>query len=165
MGLSKPTALHSEHLLDEFDCGNETLNEWLRKRALKNQGYGASRTFVICDQEKVVAYYALASGSVQRELAPKSMTRNMPEPLPVIVLGRLAVNGSYKGQGLGAELLRDAILRSIFTSKNIGTSAILVHAISQEAKGFYEKHGFQVSPLESMTLFLSMRKLKKLFEA
>ena len=164
MGLSKPAALNNKHQLDEFGCGNETLNEWLKKRALKNQGYSASRTFVICEQDKVVGYYALASGSVQREIAPKSMARNMPEPLPVIVLGRLAIDEKYQGRGLGKELLRDAILRSIFTAKNIGTSAILVHAISEDAKRFYEKNGFQVSPLEPMTLFMSMRKLKQLFE-
>lgn len=164
MGLSKPAALNSEHQLDEFDCGNATLNEWLIKRALKNQTYSSSRTFVITENEKVIGYYALASGSVQREIAPKSLARSMPDPLPVIILGRLAIHNDYKGQGLGCSLLKDAILRSIFTSKNIGTCAILVHAISEDAKRFYEKNSFQVSPLESMTLFMSMRQLKKLFE-
>lgn len=138
------------------------MNEWLKKRSLKNQSSGGSRSFVICQNDQVIGYYALATGSVERLIAPKAIARNMPEPIPVIVLGRLAVDVKHQGQRLGVALLKDAMLRTLSIAKNVGVRAILVHAISQEAKRFYLEYGFQESPANPMTLLLSIQRLKEL---
>ena len=164
MGVSTPpTALTGSHQVSEFDCGNDALNDWLIKRALKNQNSGASRTFVICQDNQVIGYYALASGSVERMATPKSIARNMPEPIPVMVLGRLAIDTRMQGQRLGSALLKDALLRTLSVSKNVGIRAILVHAISGDAKRFYLGYGFRISPIDPMTLMLSIRHIERLF--
>ena len=160
--IKRPELLDSKHNVLDFNCGNETLNDWLKKRALKNQKQGASKTFVICDDKQVVGYYALATGSVERINVPKSLARNMPNPIPVIVLGRLAIDKKIQGEKLGSALLKDAIRRTIFISENVGVKALLVHAISEEAKRFYLHHNFIESPVESMTLLLSMNNKKRL---
>jgi predicted N-acetyltransferase YhbS len=129
---------------------------------MKNQSSGASRTFVICQDNQVVGYYALASGSVERMASPKSIARNMPEPIPVMVLGRLAIDARMQGQRLGSALLKDALLRTLSVSKNVGIRAILVHAISEDAKRFYVGYGFQVSPIDPMTLMLPVRHIEVL---
>jgi GNAT superfamily N-acetyltransferase len=163
MGITtSPVALTGNHEVSEFNCGNDTLNEWLIKRALKNQTSGASRTFVISQSNKVVGYYALASGSVERMLSPKSIARNMPEPIPVMILGQLAIDAGMQRQQLGSALLKDALLRTLSVSKNIGIRAILVHAISEDAKRFYLGYGFKVSPIDSMTLMLPLRHIEGL---
>lgn len=163
MGISiPPTALTGSHEVSEFNCGNDTLNDWLIKRALKNQNSGASRTFVIGQNNRVIGYYALASGSVERMATPKSIARNMPEPIPVMVLGRLAIDTRMQGQRLGSALLKDALLRTLSVSKNVGIRAILVHAISEDAKRFYLGYGFQVSPIDPMTLMLPVRHIEGL---
>jgi predicted N-acetyltransferase YhbS len=160
--ISPPTALTDSHEVSGFDCGNNVLNDWLIKRALKNQYNNASRSFVVCQEQRVIGYYALANGSVERLDAPKSIARNMPEPIPVVVLGRLAVDLRAQREGLGAALLKDALLRSLAVSKNIGIRAVLVHAISEDAKRFYLSYGFQVSPIDSMTLMLHIRQIETL---
>jgi predicted N-acetyltransferase YhbS len=163
MGISTPpTALTGSHQVSEFDCGNDALNDWLIKRAMKNQSSGASRTFVICQDNQVVGYYALASGSVERMTSPKSIARNMPEPIPVMVLGRLAIDARMQGQRLGSALLKNALLRTLSVAKNVGIRAILVHAISENAKRFYVGYGFQVSPIDPMTLMLPIRHIEGL---
>ncbi len=163
MGLSiPPTALTGSHAASEFDCGNNVLNDWLIKRALKNQNSGASRTFVVCKDNKVVGYYALASGSVERMAASKPIARNMPEPIPVMVLGRLAIDVRMQGQKLGSALLKDALLRTLSVSKNVGIRAMLVHAISEDAKRFYLSYGFQISPIDPMTLMLPIKHIEDL---
>lgn len=160
--ISPPAALTDSHEVSGFDCGNNVLNEWLLKRALKNQHNNASRTFVIGKARRVVGYYAIANGSVERLDAPKSIARNMPEPIPVVVLGRLAVDQQVQGQKLGAALLKDALLRSLAVSKSVGIRAVLIHAISEDAKRFYLNYGFQVSPIDSMTLMLPIKKIEEL---
>ena len=160
--IKRPELLDSKHNVLDFNCGNETLNDWLKKRALKNQKQGASKTFVIYDGKQVVGYYALATGSVERISVPKSLARNMPNPIPVIVLGRLAIDKNFQGEKLGSALLKDAIQRTIYISENVGVKALLVHAISEEAKKFYLHHNFIESPIESMTLLLSMKNKKRL---
>ena len=158
MGIvTAPAPLDGTQETAEFDCGNDTLNDWLKKRALKNQESGASRTFVVCENDRVVGYYALASGSVERIEVPKSIARNMPEPIPVMVLGRLAVDLSIQGQRLGGSLLKDALLRTLKVSQDVGIRAVLVHAISEDAKRFYHAYGFKVSPIDPMTLILPIR--------
>ena len=158
MGIvTAPAPLDGNHKTAEFDCGNDTLNDWLKKRALKNQENGASRTFVVYQDDRVVGYYALANGSVERIEAPKSIARNMPEPIPIMVLGRLAVDLSMQGQRLGGSLLKDALLRTLKVAQEVGIRAVLVHAISEDAKRFYQAYGFQVSPIDPMTLMLPIR--------
>lgn len=159
--LSAPEPLSASHQLDLFDCGNATLNDWLKKRAIRNQKEGASRSFVVCNRQQVVAYYALASGSVERTIAPKAIARNMPEPIPVMVLGRLAVDQAYQGMQLGSLMLRDALLRVVNVSRQVGIRALLVRAISEDAKRFYQQYGFQSSPIDSMTLFLSIKTIQQ----
>lgn len=163
MGISTPpTALTGSHVVSEFDCGNDALNDWLIKHALKNQSSGASRTFVICQDNRVVGFYALASGSVERMTSPKTIARNIPEPVPVMVLGRLAVRSTMQGQRLGSALLKDALLRTLSVSKDVGIRAILVHAISEDAKRFYLGYGFQASLIDPMTLMLPIRHIESL---
>lgn len=139
------------------------LFEWLIRRSLKNQQSGASRTYVICKENRVIAYYALASGSIERLIASKTIARNMPDPIPVTVLGRLAVDLQYQGQRFGAALLKDAILRTVSVSRSIGVRAILVHAITEDAKRFYANYGFKESPINKMTLMLSLQQIKTHF--
>jgi GNAT superfamily N-acetyltransferase len=163
--IKAPALLNNTHDLSHFDCNNEILNEWLQKRALKNQDTGASRTFVICDDNKVIGYYALASGSVERLMAPKAIARNMPQPIPVIVLGRLAVDRQFQGQRLGAALLKDAMLRTLTIAQNVGIRALMVHAISQQAKDFYLSYEFKTSLVDPMALLISVANLRKRFNS
>ena len=155
--INSPSLLDNNCSIEDFDCGHATLNEWLLKRALKNQHNGASRTFVISKQHIVIGYYALASGSIERLLAPGNISRNMPEPIPVVILARLAIDKQYQGHHLGAGLLKDAMLRALSVSQDIGIKALLIHAISESAKRFYLKYGFQESPNNPMLLFLSIK--------
>lgn len=162
--VSPPQALNQTHKLDGFDCGSEVLNEWLQKRALKNQMNGASRCFVICDSEDVIGFYALAMGSIERIQASAAIARNMPENIPVMVLGRLAIDQSRQSQGYGSALLKDALLRALLVSREVGLAAILVHALSEHAKAFYQQYGFKASPMEAMTLLLPIKALSELQE-
>lgn len=151
-----PEKLQPEHDVSKFDCAEPVLNDWLRRRALQNQQSGASSTYVVLDKMRVAGYYSLAVGSVARESAPVRVRRNVPDPVPVVVLGRLAIDQDYQRQGLGRALLRDAILRVLQAADIIGVRAILVHALSQEAKRFYEKCGFTASPINPLTLMITL---------
>jgi GNAT superfamily N-acetyltransferase len=160
--LRAPEPLRPEHELDAFTCGVVPLDEWLKRRALSNEVEGASRTFVACAGSRVVGYYSLAAASVLREAATSKVRRNMPEPVPAVLVGRLAVDRAWRGQGLGADLLRDAVLRIVAAAETVGVRAILVHAISEEAKTFYESYGFRVSPLEPMTLMITVEEARRM---
>jgi GNAT superfamily N-acetyltransferase len=154
---SAPRTLTADHVLNEFDCGERELDEWLKRRALANQLSGASRTFVVADQNgRVCGYYAMATGAVSHQVATGNVRRNMPEPIPVVVLARLAVDRSAQGAKLGGALLQDAVNRAIAVSENAGVRALLVHALHDRAKSFYEHYGFQASPLHAMTLMLRL---------
>jgi GNAT superfamily N-acetyltransferase len=154
--LTAPEPLSSDHELDAFESGVASLDEWLKRRARRNEADGGSRTFVVCAARRVVGYYCLAAGSVLHATATGKVRRNMPNPVPILLLGRLAVDREWQGKGLGADLLADAVLRSIGAAKSVGVRAILVHAISDEARTFYEKHGFRPSPVEPMTLMVTI---------
>lgn len=155
--LSACQPLAANHRLSDFDCGEAVLDDWLRRRALANQSSGASRTFVVADTEKrVFGYYAMAAGAVSHSIATSSVRRNMPDPVPVMVLARLAVDRRAQGIKLGAALLQDAVKRAAAVSQNVGVRALLVHALHDRARQFYEHYGFQVSPLHSMTLMLRL---------
>jgi GNAT superfamily N-acetyltransferase len=161
--LSAPALITAAHDCSAFSCGYESLAEWLQKRALENQASGGSRTYVVCaERDKVVGYYALAPGAVARHVATGSVRRNMPSPVPVFVLGRLAVDEKWKGMGIGTGLLKDAVLRCALASGIVGGRALLCHAIDEDAKRFYLKHGFIASSIEPLTVMLSLREIGKL---
>jgi GNAT superfamily N-acetyltransferase len=160
--LTPPAPITSGHDLADFDSGEASLDEWLRKRALKNHAAGASRCFVLCAGASVIGYYSLSAGAISHEAAPKAMRRNMPDPLPVLLLGRLAVDRRYHNRGLGQALLRDAMMRAVNVSGEAGVFAILVHALSDEAKRFYLSRGFVESPLQSMTLLMTLETVRSI---
>jgi GNAT superfamily N-acetyltransferase len=160
--LTFPAPITAAHDVLGFDCGEATLNDWLKKRALKNQAAGASRCFVVCCGEAVVAYYTLSAGAISHETSPKAMRRNMPNPLPVLLLGRLAVDKRYHNQGIGQALLRDAMLRAVHISAEAGVFALLVHALSDAAKQFYISRGFVESPLQAMTLLMTLETVRQI---
>ena len=159
--IGAPEHLTTTHDLSTFDCGIPDLNDWLKKRALSNEESGASRTYVVCSVGRVVGYYALANGGVALASAPGRVRRNMPDPLPVMIVGRLAVEQGWQGRNVGRGLLRDAILRTLQAAEIGGIRAILVHAISEHAKQFYERNGFSVSPVDPMTLMITIAHAKK----
>jgi GNAT superfamily N-acetyltransferase len=159
--LGAPEPLAVSHRLDGFECGEIELDDWLKRRALANQSTGASRTFVVCDEEsRVRGYYAMAAGAVSHRLATGRVRRNMPDPVPVMVLARLAVDRAAQGQRLGAALLRDAVNRAMAVSRDAGVRALLVHALHDKAKHFYEHYGFQPSPVHPLTLMLRLSSVK-----
>ena len=160
--LKPPTPITANHELADFDSGELSLNEWLRKRALKNHMTGASRCFVVCSGMTVIGYYSLSAGAISHEAAPKAMRRNMPDPLPVLLLGRLAVHNRCHNKGIGQALLRDAMLRAVNVSGNAGVFAILVHALSDQAKQFYLSRGFVESPLQPMTLMMTIETIRSI---
>lgn len=153
-GLAAPVPLATTHDVESFACGVSSLDVWLKRHALRNEAGGASRTYVVRIDNTVVGYSCLAAGAVARNEAPKQMQRNMPDPVPVMVLGRLAVDQTYQDKRIGSALLRDAILRGLQVATTIGIKAILVHAVSEEAKAYYLTKGFAESPIEPMTLCL-----------
>lgn len=158
MKLHAPQPLTADHQLNTFDCGETSLDEWLKRRALLNQTNGASRTFVVVDENQLVmGYYALAAGAVHHQDATRSVRQNMPDPIPVMVLARLAVDIRTQGMQLGAGLLRDAVDRSLAVAKNTGVRALLVHALHERAKQFYLYFGFQASPVHPLTLMLRLK--------
>lgn len=156
MKLTAPMPLTEHHVTDDFSCGIDSLDQWLNRRSLKNQIQGASRTYVVCDETRVVAYYALASGALTTSDATGRFRRNMPDPIPVVVLGRLAVDKTLQGKGFGRSLVRDAGLRVIQAADAIGIRVMTVHALSNDAKTFYEKIGFEPSPIDSHLLMITL---------
>jgi GNAT superfamily N-acetyltransferase len=160
VNVSAPAPLADHHQFAAFNSGVPALDDWLKRRARANQASGASRSFVICADEAVIGYYALAAGAVNAAAAPGRFRRNMPEPIPVAVLGRLAVDHAFHGQGIGRALFRDSALRVMQAAEAIGIRGMLVHAISDEAKAFYLALGFSDSPLEPMTLMITLSELR-----
>jgi GNAT superfamily N-acetyltransferase len=155
--LSPPQPLAAEHRVDDFSCAEPSLDEWLRRRALVNQMTGASRTFVVTNElSHVLAYYALAAGAVSHQESPGNIRRNMPDPVPVMVLARLAVDQRLQGRQIGGALLKDALQRAVLVAQNIGVRALLVHAINERARQFYSHYGFVPSPANPMTLMLPL---------
>jgi len=154
--LNAPDKLRADHDLSLFECGEPSLDNWLRRRALQNEESGASRTYVVCAGRQVVGYYALAVGAIAHEGAPGRVRRNMPDPVPVMVIGRLAVHKDFQGRKIGPGLLRDAVLRTLQAADIAGIRAILVHAISDRAGQFYEQCGFVASPTDPMTLMITV---------
>lgn len=157
--LSAPEPLNPDHDIAGFDCGVASLNVWLVRRAMANQASGASRTFGVCAGGKVVGYSALASSAVAPAAAPGRFRRNMPDPVLVVVLGRLAIAVSHQGRGIGRALFRDAALRVIHAA-DAGIRGMVVHALSEEARIFYLRLGLDESPLDPMTLMVTIADLR-----
>ena len=158
--LLPPEPLTAAHTLAEFACGEGSLDDWLKRRALANHLSGASRSFVVADSTGgVFGYYAMVAGAVAHAQASSSVRRNMPDPVPVMVLARLAVDQRAQGIKLGAALLQDAVNRATAVALNVGVRALLVHALNEPAKEFYTHYGFQPSPTHSMTLMLRLNAL------
>lgn len=162
MPLSRPEPLGDSHDLREFASGVDALDDWLKRRARGNQVSGASRTFVVADGGRVMGYYALASGAITVANGVGRFRRNMPDPIPVVVLGRLAIDRSRQGEGLGRALFRDCALRVSQAADTIGIRGIVVHAISEQARAFYLALGFDPSPIEPMTLMVTLADVRHL---
>jgi len=158
--LSAPVTLFEEHETDGFDSGEPTLDDWLKRRARANQASGASRTYVVCEGKRVVGYYALASGAVAQAGVPGRFRRNMPDPIPVVVLARLAVDRSHQGRGLGRAMFGDAARRVAQAADTIGIRGIVVQAISEDARSFYVALGFDPCPAERMMLAITLADLR-----
>ncbi|RUY92420.1 MULTISPECIES: GNAT family N-acetyltransferase [unclassified Mesorhizobium] len=161
MTLSVPVPLADHHELGEFSSGITALDDWLKKRARTNQAGGASRTYVTCKGNRVIGYYAVASGAVKMVEASSRFRRNMPDPIPVAVLGRLAVDQAYHARGIGRALVRDAGLRILQAAEILGIKGIVVHAISDDARAFYITIGFEPSPVEPLTLMVTLADLSE----
>lgn len=160
MPLTGPEPLAARHVLTGFDSGQRTLDSWLISRALKNERAGASRTYVVCDEGRVVAYYCLSAGSVGRAAVPGRLRRNMPDPVPVMLMGRLAVARSHQGRGIARGLARDAMLRTLRAAEIAGIRALLVRALDDGAAGFYRKLGFGRSPIDPLVLMLPVETVR-----
>ena len=164
MPLSRPEPLADIYELNDFLSGVDSLDDWLKRRARPNQISGASRTFVIAENHQVVGYYALASGAITAAESIGRFRRNMPDPIPAAILGRLAIDRSKQGQGLGRALFRDCALRVAHAADTIGIRGIVVHAISDQAKAFYMALGFDPSPGEPMTLMITLDDIRGLLD-
>ena len=150
MGITAPCPITDVFDVSSFDCGDSTLNDWLQRRAIKNETNRSSRTFVVCNNDTVIGFYSLAVGAIVRE----------DESIPVMVLGRLAVDINWHGKKIGTGMLKDAIQRTIIVAEQAGIRAILVHALSDEAKKFYLSCGFYESPTNNMTLMIMLDEAK-----
>ena len=161
-GYSLPRPISESDEVATFDSGEPSLDEYLRRRALANHVQGASRCFVTCRERRVVGFYALASSAVEHASAPGKVRRNMPDPVPVILLSRLAVDRKEQGNGVGKHLLRDAIDRCIGVAEQVAVRAILVHALHEEARAFYARFDFEPSPTDPLHLMLTMKDARAL---
>ena len=161
MGISAPCPIASTHDVTSFDCGDATLNDWLQRRALKNENSGASRTFVVCEDNTVIGYYSLAVGAIAREETSGKVRRNMPDPIPVMVLGRLAVDATWQSKQIGIGMLKDAIQRTLIVAEQAGIRALLVHALSDKARSFYQRWGFHATPTNDITLMITLDEARK----
>jgi len=167
MSFSAPALLSAEHQVESFDCGSESLTQYLKRFALTNTVAGIARTYVttLTGGVVVVGYYSLAAGSVEKVAVPQRMAKGIPaHPVPVILLARLAVDRSFQGKGLGKGLLHDALQRAISAANVIGVRAILVHAKDPTAAAFYAKFGFVPSPTDPLHLMLLMKDLRRSLE-
>ena len=160
--LSPPENLSPRHDLGEFRCGEPALDDWLRRRAAQNEASRASRTYIVRAGKRVAGFYSLAVGAVAHDGLSGRVKRNMPDPVPVMILGRLAVDESFQRQGIGPALLADAIYRTVQAAAIAGIRALLVHAISERAKRFYEAYGFRASPLDPMTLTITLTEAQRI---
>lgn len=163
MIFGSPVALNATHLLEGFDCGKAALNDWLIRHAAQAQASGSAKTFVSLTRDNhVVAYFSLTVGHIDTLQAPKRVSQGMGRyPVPVVILARLAVSQSAQGLGLGAGLLQDAIRRTLMVADQAGIRALLTHPIDEAAAGFYQKFGFEASPLRPDQLLLLLKDARR----
>lgn len=149
----RPVALldPDRHDAVSFDSGIAVLDDWLRRTAPVAAAAGTAATWVLCRGKQVVGYYALAMSSIERRTAPARVGRGQPDPIPVLLLARLALDRGEQGSGLGADLLQDALVRALAGARHYGARAVVVDAIDDRAAGFYQHHGFL--PLEARRLY------------
>ena len=159
--LSAPQPLSDQNQLADFESGEPSLDDWLKRRAARNQANGSSRTYVVCEGDAVIGYYCLAAGAIGHAEAPSTLKRNRPDPIPVLVLGRLAIHKDHHQKGIGTALLGDAIRRAIQAADIAGITALLVQAISEQARRFYLSRGFVESPIKPMTLCLMLATVRQ----
>ena len=155
-----PVLLARSHDVDGFDCGNESLNHWLQRLAPPNQREGSSRTWVVTHGTRVVAFYASATAVVARTEATSRAARNQPDPLPAMLLGRLAVDRHRQGRGLAAALLKHFLLKALEVAELTGLRMVLVHAKDSQAAAFYRHYGFEPSPVDNLTLMLLVKDIR-----
>jgi GNAT superfamily N-acetyltransferase len=162
-GFQAPEPLGATHQLEGFSCGTESLNRWLERRARQAQSAGSARTYVVHDEKqgRVVGYHALAAASVTTDQASPRAAKAMPRhPIPAILLARLAVDSSVQGHGLGAWLLRDAMLRALNAADDVGIRVLLVHTLDANAASFYARHGFERSPTDPLNLQMLIKDIR-----
>lgn len=165
---SDPEPLRSEHIVEGFDCASSSLNVWLTRYARQAAGSGSARTYVIVDtdQQRVVGYHALTAAGIEREAATSRVAKGLPRyAVPVVLVARLAVDLTVAGRGLGAWLLRDAMLRTLAAAGTIGVRAMLVHAIDHDARNFYLRHGLEPSPTDRLHLLILVKDIAASFSA
>ena len=156
-GIKAPARLSEAHRIDGFDSEKPELNDWLRKHAGKSEGKTA-RTYVVCEGADVIGFYCMSNGSVERNALPSKMKREqgLPQQIPVVIIGRLARDKRYRGSGLGADLLRDALIRIVGASEIIGVRAVMVHALDADAAKWWSDHGFLESAITPRTFFMAI---------
>ena len=163
--ITAPEPLTEHHNTSRFRSGVSGLDVWLKNKARQNEARGGARTYVACDGRRVAGFYSLAASAVERQRVPSRVRRNMPQPVPVILLGQLAVDMDYQGQGLGSDLLIDATKRALSAADVIGARAIIVQAVNEDAKSFYERFGFRpFSDREPLMLVLRVSELRLLLQ-
>lgn len=147
-GLTAPRPLAGDDDRETFDCGRESLNQWLRRHAWRNQQGGASRTSVICDGTTgaIIGYVSLSTAQIERAFLPKAAQRNQPDPLPAILLGQLAIDRRYHRLGYARSLMWFALSTAVRVSKDIGCFAVLTHPLDDGLRAFYRRFGFEELP-------------------
>lgn len=162
--ITAPERLTEAHDTADFRSRQPQLDEWLRRKALSNETSGASRTYVTTDGERVIGFYCLATGAVAHAQATGKARRNMPDPVPVVIIGRMAVDAAFERRGIGRGLIRDAVIRTLGAAEVVGIRAILIHAKSDEARRFYvERCGLSESPIDPMTLMVTLADARRAF--
>lgn len=167
MPYRRPERLTREHELDDFDCGEPALDEWLRRHARAADASESARVFVVAeDGAAVVAYYALAAAQVEPRSATARAAKGQPSrPIPAILLARLAVDRRHQRRGLGRSLVQDVMLRCIAAADEIGVRVLLVHAKNEQAKQWYEQYGFEESPTDPLHVMLLMKDLRRFVDS
>lgn len=153
--------LRRDHQVDQFDCGQEALNRFLVRYALQNQQAEASQTYVALIGAEVVGFYTLVVAQVEYGDAPQRLAKGLARhPIPLMLLARLAIATSWQGKGLGAGLLKDAMLRTLQAADIAGIRAMAVHAKDDDARAFYERFGFTPAPTDPYHLFVLLKDVR-----
>ena len=159
---STPQSLQKIHVVSDFDCDKPSLNDWLKRYSLQAQQSGSAKTFVVCEETEVVAYFSLTLGQIDTFDAPDRVRQGMGQyPIPVIILARLAVDRQYKGLGLGTGVLKEAIKKALIIAEYAGVRALITHPLDEEAKTFYLRFGFVPSPTSQDLLVLLLKDARK----